>query len=230
MGGTKIPKVGPTRRFHVPAHSLHPLRFLRCSLASQTPSSAAPLKGTSTTLPAPSFQARRSASSTRTSASSGKSLRTRRGFSASPSCPPARTKSASRRRAFKHGPPRACSFGGSETRTLYPELAVGEVTTSLTVEADTSAVNTTGSGQQQLYLPGSHSKSAAPPEHHMAARHPGARRNGLGRDQKRWRLRGQLRGRNGTEGQRFRAAAGSERRHDERQLCRGAVVGRNLHG
>ena len=31
----------------------------------------------------------------------------------------------------------------SETRTLYPELAVGEITTSVTVEADTSAVNTT---------------------------------------------------------------------------------------
>ena len=31
----------------------------------------------------------------------------------------------------------------SETRTLFPELAVGEITTSVTVEAATSAVNTT---------------------------------------------------------------------------------------
>ena len=30
-----------------------------------------------------------------------------------------------------------------ETRTLYPEMQIGEVTTSITIEADTSAVNTT---------------------------------------------------------------------------------------
>ena len=31
----------------------------------------------------------------------------------------------------------------NETRTLYPEMQIGEVTTSITIEADTSAVNTT---------------------------------------------------------------------------------------